>query len=60
MGDLDGVTESTGNKEKVSKWKLYRSQIKRLKENSKPDISTKKVQNSKYMLGFIDKNLQLH
>ena len=30
----------------VSKWKLYKSQIKRLKENSKADISTKKVQQS--------------
>ena len=39
----DGIKESSGNKEKISKWKLYKNQIKLLKESAKPDIPPTKV-----------------
>ena len=46
----DGIKESSGNKEKISKWKLYKNQIKLLKESAKPDIPSKKV----YKKSFFD------
>ena len=40
MGDSNTASQSTGSKEKISKWKLYKTQIKRLKESSKPEVLT--------------------
>ena len=40
MGDNNTTNENSGSKEKISKWKLYKTQIKRLKENSKPEVPT--------------------
>ena len=44
MGDNNTTNENSGSKEKISKWKLYKTQIKRLKESSressKPEVPT--------------------
>ena len=40
MGDSNTASQSSGSKEKISKWKLYKTQIKRLKESSKPEVLT--------------------
>ena len=36
----NSATERAGSKEKISKWKLYKTQIKRLKESSKQEVPT--------------------
>ena len=40
MSDSDTTNQNSGSKEKISKWKLYKTQIKRLKESSKPEVLT--------------------
>ena len=40
MGDSNTTNQNSGSKEKISKWKLYKTQIKRLKESSKPEAQT--------------------
>ena len=43
MSHNHGLREAPGNKEKISKWKLYKNQIKLLKESTKADAPSNKV-----------------